>query len=211
MSSTALRLLILLPFCLVLAAWAAGDADSKSNLSDAIKAQAARDAKQGGPKTSGPSKSPSAAEAANPSPASAPDAPAAKQSTPVTTAEAAKANEDAPTVLPPVEVQKRKLSEFERDIRVQEGDIIREKKNTVPTEVDKALNSSKVSRFLSIFGGQSGEYRAGVASERVRMMEDEKEIIEAINQATTREEKRNLQKHLDDLRKMRRELEKSLK
>jgi hypothetical protein len=206
----ALLCLLLLPACFGWLAFAAEESQSRTNVADAIKAQAAKDAKQGAPKATGPAKSQAAANAA--SPAAAP-APAAKEATApaVTAAEAAKAGEQAATVLPPVEVRKRKLSEFERDIRIQETEIIREKKNTVPTEVDKALNDSKISRALAIFGGQSGEYRASIASERVSMMEDEKDIIEAINNATTPEEKQTLQKQLVEMRKMRRELEKSLK
>lgn len=89
--------------------------------------------------------------------------------------------------------------------------MIREKKNTVPTEMDKALNDSKISKALAIFGGHSGEQRAAAASERVSLMEDEKDLIEAINQAKTKEEKDLLRKQLAEIRKVRRELEKSLK
>ena len=42
-------------------------------------------------------------------------------------------------------------------------------------------------------------------------MEDEKDLIEAINQAKTKEEKDLLRKQLAEMRKVRRELEKSLK
>jgi predicted aminopeptidase len=108
-------------------------------------------------------------------------------------------------------VRKRKLGEFEQQIHNQEAALIREKKNTVPTEMDKALNDSKISKALAIFGGHSGEQRAAAASERVSLMEDEKDLIEAINQAKTKEEKDLLRKQLAEMRKVRRELEKSLK
>jgi hypothetical protein len=201
-----LLLLVLLPL------QAANEPASKTNMSDAIKARIAEDAKQGKTKAVGPAKTQAAADAAHPAPAPAPAAPA-----PLTdeekarVAEAAKAQAQPPTVLDPVEVRKRKLSEFEEDLRKQEAEMIREKKLTKQSEVDKALNNPTVAKALSIFGGQSSEYRANVASERVSLMEEEKDLIEAINQAKTKEEKAELRKQLEDLKKVRRELEKSLK
>jgi hypothetical protein len=77
--------------------------------------------------------------------------------------------------------------------------------------LDKALNDSKVAKALSIFGGESNQYRANVAKERVSLMEEEKDLLEAIARARTKEEKQELQKQLDEIRAMRRQLEKSLK
>ena len=82
---------------------------------------------------------------------------------------------------------------------------------TARREVDLALNDSKIAKPLSIFGGESAQFRQRVASERVELMESEKDLIEAIARAKTKQEKEELQKQLDELRKFRRELEKSLK
>jgi len=206
-------LALLLSAALGLSGRAADDA-SKSSLSDAIKARAAEDAKSTTSRPTGPAKSPAAEAAAHPAPP-APAAPAGTTETnaknPVSAEEAAKAKAQDPTVLDPVEVRKRKMTEFEQQTRDQEAAMIREKKNTTPTEMDKALNDSKISKALAIFGGHSGEQRAAVASERVKLMEDEKDLIEAINYAKTKEEKQALRKQLDEMRKVRRELEKSLK
>lgn len=206
--------LIFVGACLPLGLRGAEEAPSKSVVSEAIKIRAAEDAKQGKAKSVLPAKSPAAAEVAREEAAAtvaaasaATPAPAA----PVSPADAAKVQKEAPTVLDPVEVRKRKLSEFEDQLRKQEAEIIREKKNTKPTELDKALNGSAASKALAIFGGKSNEQRANVASERVSMMEDEKDLIEAIHQAKTKEEKKELQKQLDELKAMRRELEKSTK
>jgi hypothetical protein len=188
---------------------AADEPVTKADISDAIKTRIAEEAKQGRTKPVGPARTQAAEEIAHPAPAPAATAAPAKAT--VSTAEAEKAREQAPTVLDPVEVQKRKLSEFERDVHKQEADIIREKKNTQPTEMDKALNNPAVSKALALFGGQSSQQRANLASERVSMMEDEKDIIEAIRNAKTKEEKAELKKQLEDLKTMRRELEKSLK
>lgn len=210
MSALFLRL-CLLPACFSLSTFAADETSAKANVSDAIKARAAQEAKTGAA-SAGPAKSPAAAAAAENEatiPAS-PNAPAAAKKE-LSASEAAKATKQDPTVLPRVEVRKRKLGEFEQQIHNQEAALIREKKNTVPTEMDKALNDSKISKALAIFGGHSGEQRAAAASERVSLMEDEKDLIEAINQAKTKEEKNLLRKQLAEMRKVRRELEKSLK
>jgi sensor histidine kinase regulating citrate/malate metabolism len=50
-----------------------------------------------------------------------------------------------------------------------------------------------------------------VAKERVSLMEEEKVLLEAIARARTKDEKQDLQKQLDEIRTMRRQLEKSLK
>jgi hypothetical protein len=203
---------VLLALGLSFAAQAADEPASKTNMSEAIKARIAEEAKQGKGKVVGPAKTQAAAEAANPTP---PPVPA--KAAPQTEAEKAKAAENAkaqaqePTLLDPVEVRKRKITEFEKDVHKQEAEIIREKKLTQQSEADKALNNSAVAKALAVFGGESSEYRANVAKERVAMMEDEKDLIEAINQAKTKEEKQLLQKQLEELKKMRRELERSLK
>jgi hypothetical protein len=120
-------------------------------------------------------------------------------------------NEEAPTVLPKVEVRREKVTELDEKIAKQNEEIYREKKNTKPTPLDETLNGPGVSKALAIFGGQSSDDRANVAKERVAMMEEERDLIEAIAQAQTKEEKAELEKTLADMRAMRRELEQSLR
>lgn len=124
---------------------------------------------------------------------------------------AADTKQEAPTVLPKVEVKKGKITELDRQLEKQNQEIAREKKNAKPTPLDDTLNGSKVSKVFALFGGQSSDDRANVAKERVAMMEEERDLIEAIAQAQTKEEKAELQKTLDDMRAMRRELEQSLR
>ncbi|MEY4939482.1 MAG: hypothetical protein RIQ93_1217 [Verrucomicrobiota bacterium] len=112
------------------------------------------------------------------------------------------------TVLPQVEVRKNRITETHRQIQLQEQEIAREKKNTTSTETDRALNDSKVSSVLSIFGGESNKHRESVAQERVSLMEMERDMIEAMGRARTKEEKQELQKQLDETRATRRQLEK---
>lgn len=126
-------------------------------------------------------------------------------------AAAKKADEDNPTVLPKLEVQKGRITELDRQVAEQNRMIAREKQNTKPTKLDETINSPKLSKVFAIFGGQSSEDRANIAQERVAMMEDERDLIEAIAQAQTKEEKEELQKTLDAIRAMRRDLEQALR
>lgn len=140
-------------------------------------------------------------------------APPPAESAPTPTA--ATTNQEAkkapPTVLPKVEVNKGRITKLDQDLAKEDQQIAREKKNTKVSDVDQALNNAKTSKVLSIFGGQSAQYRQQVASERVSLMEDEKDLIEAIAHAKTKEEKAKLQTQLDALREERRELEKAMR
>lgn len=125
-------------------------------------------------------------------------------------AAAAKADEP-PSVLPKVDVRKNRVTELDRQLEKQNAEIAREKEKTKPTKLDDTLNGKKISSALAIFGGQSGEDRANIAKERVAMMEEERDMLEAIAQAPTKEEKAELQKTLDAMRAMRRDLETALR
>lgn len=195
---------VLLSVCLAGLAPAAEPAESapKKPMRDMIKARMIEDAKKQ-PATPAPAAKPASAATA---PAVAP--------TPPAPASAAKDSPKAPepaTILPKVEVRRDRITELDRQLALQEKEIAREKVNTQATEVDKALNDSRVAKALAIFGGESASHREGIAKERVSLMEDEKSLIEAIARAKTKEEKQELQKELDALRAVRRELEKALR
>jgi uncharacterized membrane protein YccC len=111
--------------------------------------------------------------------------------------------------MPTVEVKKARITVLDVQLAQQQREIAREEKLTKPTELDKALNDSKVAKTLSILGGQSADDRAGVAQERVSLMKEESDLIEAIAHAKTKEERTELQKELEVLRSYRRDLEKS--
>jgi hypothetical protein len=118
---------------------------------------------------------------------------------------------EAPTVLPKVEVRKDRVTELDQKLAKQDQDIAREKKNLKSSELDGAINDVKIAKPLAIFGGDSTQFRKGVASERVELMEAEKDIMEAIAHAKTKEEKASLQKQLDQLKALRRELDKTMR
>jgi hypothetical protein len=160
-----------------------------------------------------PDKDSKLAPAAPPDPVPPSPAPAEKPADKSPTAAAANAQAAAQpaSVLPKVEVKKARITVLDMQLQEQEKEIAREKKLSKPTELDKALNDPKVSKSLSILGGESADYRANLAKERVSMLQDESDLLEAIAHAKTKEEKAALQKDLDELRAYRRDLEQSLR
>lgn len=197
---------------LIIAAWptatfAADEEPPRTSMKEALKARMAEDAKKSA-KAPAPKESAPAKPAAQAAPAKEETATEEAPSKPEPT-------KSDPTLMPKVEVRKGKYSERDRqlalDLHKQEQDIEREKKNLQVTETDLALNSSKIAKPLAIFGGDSAEFRKRVAAERVELMEAEKDIIEQIAIAQKPEEKKELQKQLDELRAMRRQLDKTLR
>jgi len=197
-------------------ALAADDEPAKSDAKDSVKARLLEDAKKKAAEAA--AKSPPAAAPAKPEKdsklAAAPAEPAAEkpaEKNPTPASANAQAAAQPASVLPKVEVKKPRITVLDVQLQEQEKAIAREQKLTKPTELDKALNNSKISKSLSILGGQSAEYRANIAKERVSLMKDESDLIEAIAHAKTKEERAELQKQLEALRAYRRDLEKSLR
>lgn len=183
----------------------AAEEPPKSSAREALKARIAEDAKKEAAKTPDPKIADTKGRDASPKRPSSETAAA-----PTSTKEASTPQQPA-TVLPKVEVRKERITELDVQIAQQERDIAREQKNTKSSEVDNALNDAKIARPLAIFGGDSTQFRKGVASERVELMEAEKDILEAMKLAKTKEEKAFLQKQLDELRTARRQLDKTLR
>lgn len=181
----------------------------KSSARELLKARVAEDAKKTEPRKAAPATNAGEASSPNSKPAAA-TSPEPKSDASPAAANAAAAKQ-SPTVLPKVEVKKGRITELDQKLAKQEQDIAREKKNLKSSEVDNALNDAKVARPLAIFGGDSTQFRKGVASERVELMEAEKDILEAMAHAKTKEEKAALQKQLDALKAMRRELDKTMR
>lgn len=126
---------------------------------------------------------------------------------PITAVTPPKPADEPTTLLPKVEVNKSRITNLDIEIQEQDRAIAREKALTKPTKLDDTLNNSKVSKALAILGGSSSDQRSGLAGERVRMMEEEKELLESMKLARTKEEKAELQDELNALRATRRELD----
>lgn len=205
---------LLLAFVLAVAARAADEPEApRPSAREILRARVAEDAKKKGPAV----KSAPIQPAAKAAPAQAPATPAAstKEEAPAqpipAPANKSTTGKEPATVLPKVEVKKERLTVLDVEIAKQEEAIARERKNVKTTEADLALNDSKIAKPLAIFGGESAQFRKRVAAERVELMEAEKDILEAMKRARTREEKAELQKQLDELRTARRELDKTLR
>jgi hypothetical protein len=121
----------------------------------------------------------------------------------------AKSKSESADVLPKVEVRRGRVTEIEREVFEQERDIAREKQKTKSTDLDRALNEP--SKALKIFGGESTKQRESIAKERVSLMESERDILEAIAYAKTKEQKEALRKELEQIRSLRRDLESALR
>lgn len=215
----------LILFSLALTGFVRGaDAPVQPTARERLKARIAEDAKKVPAKTPPPAATSPTSPAGQPAEAAAGPSPATPAPRPdIAAAEAASAKakpsapgasasaKTEPTVLPKVEVKKSRITVLDHERALQDIEIAREKKNLQVSEVDSALNDSKISRPLAIFGGDSAQFRQGVASERVQLMEAEKDLIEAIAFAKTKEEKAALQKQLNDLKAMRRELDKTMR
>jgi len=123
---------------------------------------------------------------------------------------AAKAAEDV-TTLPSMEVRNSRITELDLQIRKLEKDITRERKKMKSSDLDQSLNDSKAAKKFSLFGGKTTEQRESVAAERVSLMEAERDILEAMKLNKTRAELALLQKQIDDLRTVRRNLDTELR
>lgn len=186
---------------------------SSSHVKDEIKALVAEDAKKA-PAAPAPATAPTAADASATRASATPAAPAGPAAAPATkpvegdTPYAADATVDEngkPLVLPKVDVNRRRFNEIDKLLQKQDEEMAAEAKNTDSSEVDDALNDDDVS--LSIFGGRSTQYRERVAKERVRLMSFEKDLLEAMAHTKDPAEKAELQKYIDEIKGMRRDLE----
>lgn len=120
-----------------------------------------------------------------------------------------KSKSETADVLPKVEVRRGRVTAIEREVFEQERDIAREKQKTKSSDLDRALNEPN--KALKIFGGESTKQRETVAKERISLMESERDILEAIAYAKTKEQKDELRKELEQIRSLRRDLETALR
>lgn len=186
---------------------AGGDAmkpsEKRWSMRDAVRALMLKEAKKSPPSATPdakPSKDATAAIDDTPPPPGSVAAPSNAASQP-----------PPPVILPQMEVRKGRITELDQQLAAQNKAIEREKKNLTPTEADHALNDVSIAKPLAVFGGESTQFRQRVAHERVELLEAEKDLLEAIAQARTKEEKDELQKQLSELRAFRRELDRTLR
>ena len=141
------------------------------------------------------------------SPAAPPPAATAKPAAP--DAPAAPKKEPEILELPKIQVTAGRIKELDREIKRLDKAISREKKNVKASDLDKALNSTKLANAAAIFGGNSAAYMEEVAATRVRYMETERDLLMDMREPRTLDELKILQEELEKIRTMRRELDKA--
>lgn len=124
-------------------------------------------------------------------------------------ADAPKADEPV-TLMPEIKISSSRISELDIEIKKLEKKIAKEKKKIKPTELDKALNGDDAPKALAIFGGKTASQRESVAADRVTFMEAQRDILEAMKHVRTKKEQDQLQKQLNDMKTMQRELDENL-
>ena len=79
------------------------------------------------------------------------------------------------------------------------------------TDLDRTLNNEKLSRAAAIFGGNSSEHLSAVAASRVMLLEQERDVLEAMKRPTTLQELAMMEKEVEQLRETRRNLDDAAK
>ncbi|HVT72021.1 MAG TPA: hypothetical protein VHD61_02715 [Lacunisphaera sp.] len=151
---------------------------------------------------------------AKPAPAPAKEAAPPKESAPAKEATAAPApakpaavETSGPVInLPLIVVREERVRQLDKEIAKLEKLIVREKKKVKSTDLDRALNNSKLASAAAIFGGNSAEHLSEVAASRVSLLEAERDVLEEMKHPGTAE---NL-KYLEDERRQLQEIRRNL-
>jgi paraquat-inducible protein B len=113
--------------------------------------------------------------------------------------------------LPKVEVTSARIKQIDNELKKIDKQIARERKKLKSTDLDKSLNSDKVSNAAALFGGNSASHMAAVAASRVNLLESERSLLERLKFPRTEEDKAMIEKELVSLRTTRRNLDDAAK
>ncbi|MEJ1971496.1 MAG: hypothetical protein WDM96_02975 [Lacunisphaera sp.] len=154
---------------------------------------------------------PSLLAAGDPAPAPAPTPP--PTATLATKPAPATAPAAAPDVLalPKMQVTAERAKKIDKEIKRLDKMIAREKAKVKSTDLDKALNNEKVAKAAAIFGGNSADYLSAVAANRVALLEQERDVLEAMKRPTTLDELKMMETEIQQLRTTRRDLDDAAK
>jgi len=137
------------------------------------------------------------------------DQPAAPAKPPAPTP--AKPAADAPLELPKIQVTAERSKKIDKEIKRLDKLIAREKNKVKPTELDRTLNNETVSKAAAIFGGNSAEHMSAVAASRVMLLEQERDVFEAMKRPATLDELKMMEAQVEELRTTRRNLDDAAK
>lgn len=113
--------------------------------------------------------------------------------------------------MPVFTVTGQRLREIDVTIKKLEKQISREKKQLEKSNLDEALNSEKVAKAASIFGGKSTMQRASVAAVRIESMEKELQLLETLRTPLTKDDRAMIERLVEDQRTYRRNLDDALR
>lgn len=149
-----------------------------------------------------------ALHAAEPAATATPPAPKAAESKPAATAKKAGAEV---FVMPKFEIHGDRIRWLDREIKRTDKMIAREKAKVKSTDLDRALNNDKLVRAAAIFGGNTADHLSAVAATRVGILENERDILEAMKRPATLEEMAMFEEQIRQLRLLRRDLDDAAK
>jgi hypothetical protein len=113
--------------------------------------------------------------------------------------------------LPKIQVTTQRAKSIDKEIKRLDKLIARERKKIKSTDLDKALNNDKVARAAAIFGGNSADHMSAVAASRVMLLEQERDVLEAMKRPATLEELDLFEAQIQELRTTRRNLDDAAK
>lgn len=113
--------------------------------------------------------------------------------------------------LPKIQVTTQRIKSIDKDIKRLDKMIAREKNKVKSTDLDKTLNNDKLARGAAIFGGNSADHLSAVAATRVALLENERDVLEAMKRPTTLDELAMMEKEIEQLRITRRDLDDAAK
>ena len=113
--------------------------------------------------------------------------------------------------LPKIQVTAQRIKSIDKDIKRLDKMIAREKAKVKSSELDKTLNNASLSHAAAIFGGNSADHLSAVAATRVALLENERDVLEAMKRPTTLDELAMMEKEIEQLRETRRNLDDAAK
>jgi len=132
---------------------------------------------------------------------------AAGEPAPAAPAKAAAPAAEPVVELPKIQVTAARARAIDKEIAKLDKLIVREEKKVKSTDLDRALNNSKLSTAAAIFGGNSAEHLSAVAASRVALMQTERDVLEAMKRPATIEALAAMKAELEQLRVTRRNLD----
>jgi predicted phage-related endonuclease len=113
--------------------------------------------------------------------------------------------------LPKIQVTAQRIKSIDKDIKRLDKLIARESAKVKSSDLDRALNNDKLARAAAIFGGNSAEHLSAIAATRVALLENERDVLEAMKRPTTLAELAMMEREIEQLRETRRNLDDAAK